>query len=496
SVLMGITMGMISSSGRMFASSSSLSIDKMVGDAIFDSIESVAQYATHIELANSESECLKKYDQAFYIEQKQDSTNSGLLKYKSKNSKVTNMYNESPYSDSFYQGRTIKYSVTPYKYSDDKTSDRHLSITIVVCRDEQEVYKRTDTIRCINLGLLGDGESSNLIVTNSKNKLKDQNQYISFSCDEQLVMTEVEGYKASSDAMEIITDYNQINNELKMALEQANRDNPTDENARNIAKNEAATEAREEIKDLFGGYTPRKIVYAENDEMKYFNGVHATKEEVFYGLLLDRYAVNGKVTVDSYPKFKDPEKEFANSTFDGYRANMVQLALFKMNDNTGYDVATQTYSPSQILDYNLYSVRWGEWFDDWNSYKLKIFPLRIEKTVHSIDFNEPDNVYGWTNRGKRSFNKAFIVFHQDKSTWYYQPTVTTGLSPVDKAPKLYDLSDKSSGAVMRDIDSNSVGEYTEEIMFGPNGYTFTITKVNHTSSTIWNSLPAGEIGLP
>lgn len=500
SILMGITLGMVTSSGKMFSSGADASIDKMVGDAVFESIESAAKYSTHLELANSKEACSKGYDQGFYIDVTDTNNKSGILKYSAKSNKAKR-YPGDPYSEDFYQKRSVKYVVKPYVYTKVENgkevkynSGKHLTITVIVCRDGQEVYKRDNTVKCINLGLLGDGATSNLIV--SADDLVEYNQYISFSSDEQLVMTEVEGYETCTNASEMLTAYNEINNVLAISLNNAYIDFPDDEAARLTAMNDAATFARAEMKELLGGYTPKNLTEDANDPARFFNGVQATKEEVFYGLLLDKFAVDGKVTPESYQKFINPEKFFEGSTFEAYCANMVQLVLYKMNDGVSFDIQSNMYVPSQILDYNVYSVRWGEWFDDWNSYKLKFFPLRIEKTIHTIDFSDPNNVFGWIDNGKRSYNNAFIMFHPQKNTWYYQPTTTTGLSPVDKKPKLYDIGDKSSTAVALDIDSNTVGEYEETITVGVGGLKFDITKVNHTSSTTWNALPAKEIGLP
>ena len=493
SILMGITMGMISSSGRMFSSTAEVALDKMVGDAVFESLESMTKYATHIEIADSKEDCTRSYNQGFYIDETDDETNSGKLMYDAKTPDATR-YLSQPYADSFYQNRTIKYIFEPYKYSDDTTSDRHMKITVIVCRDGQQMYKRSNTVKAVNLGLLGEGESSNLIISNYN---VTENQYINFSCDEQLVLSEVDGYDVSSNSSRTMSDYNVINSVLAASLNEAYVTYPDNETARTAAMNLAASTAREEIKELFGGYVPISTNYGASSPLRFFNGVKATREEVFYGTLMKYYAVDGKVTSESFQKFKTSTLD--NTTFSTYPEQMVQLTFFIMNDNFGFDDSKKLYSPSQILDFNVYSVRWDNWFK------------KSQNEV--VDLTKASNSLGQVINGKRSFNNAYIVFHIGRNTWYYQPSISTvvgnffgdivewGINLFSgddttgryKYPKAYDISTKSSTVVMTDIDSNSVGTYEEEKVIGIGFLKFTIKKVNQTSGTLWNALPAREI---
>jgi|GEM_PF-3857746 len=495
SILMGITMGMISSSGRMFSSSSELAIDKMVADGVFESLESMAKYATHIEIANSKSECTKSYEQGFYIDKTDDKTNSGKLMYDAKTQAATKYLSE-PYSDSFYQKRTIKYIVEPYKYSDNTFSDRHVTITVIVCRDGQQMYRRSNTVKCVNLGLLGEDQSSNLIVSNYNVK---ENQYINFSCDEQLVLSEVDGYNVSSNSSRVMAEYNDINAVLAATLNEAYVTYPDNESARVAAMNLAANTARNEIKELFGGYVPVSTNYGESSPLRFFNGVKATREEVFYGTLMRYYAVDGQVTSESFQGFNEPENFFAKSTFSAYGGNMVQLVLYAMNDNFGFDSSKNLYSPSQIIDYNIYSVRWNDWFLTTTTSGILWWK---KTTVNKIDLTNASNSLGKSVDGKRSFNNSYTVFHPLRNTWYYQPDISTALSSwwnrtwnIDDKPIKYDIGSKSSTTVMMDIDSNTVGDYEEEVWIGIGSLKFKITKINHTSSTLWNALPANQINL-
>lgn len=505
SILMGITMGMITSSGRVFSSTSELAIDKMVGDGVFESLESMAKYATHIEIANPgtaqpDSECTQNYNQGFYINVSDEENKSGTLRYQAKSQEATR-YPAVPFSNSFYQGRTIKYVVEPYEYplaegeQVARRSNKHLTITVIVNRNGEEVFKRSNTIRCVNLGLLGAGDSSNVIVSSYTVK---ENQYINFTCGEQLVLAEVDGYEVFSNATTVMNQYNAINNVLAAELnETINSD--LDENAKKAAMTLASTKAKEEISDLFGGFNPSKTTYAEGDPRHYFNGVQASREEVFYGLMKKNYQIDGKLEAESYQGFSNPETFFNHSTFSEYGGNMVQLALFIMNDGASYSSELNTFNPSQINDYNIYSVRWNDWFVN----EVTSGILWWKKTSYNvIDLSLPDNSLGKNIGGKKSYNNAYTVFHPYRNTWYYQPDKSTALSvwwnkvwDIDDKPIRYDISKKSSAAVMMDIDSNIVGSY-REIWIGFGEWRYKITEINTTSGTLWNSLPTREIGLP
>ena len=496
SILMGITMGMVSSSGRMYASGADMSIDKMVGDAVFETIESVAKYATHMEISNSKEKCKNKYQQGFYINTTDTATNSGKLMYEVNNEGIKAKFPNQPYSDGFYQNRTVKYKIEPYTYThnnNNKTSDRHIIITVIVYRDGQQEYIRTNTIRCVNLGLLGDGENTNTLVTSDKTNA--ENQYISFSCDEELIMASVDGYETAVSSSDIVTEYNGINNELATKLNNALSEPNLNDDQRKALMESAATTARDEIYILFGGYRPKDIDYKDNNEvLKYFNGVHATKEEVFYGLLKSKFSPDGVVGPSSFPKFKDPNF-FKNSVFQQYGENMIQLSLFLMNNGPMF--IDGVYNGSQILDYNVYTVQYGKWYDNWDSYKVKFLPLRIEKTTNSVDFSDPQNIYGWTNKGQYSYNKAFAVFHQLKNTWYYEPQTSHDIGAdmgIDYEPKMYDFSDKASSTVMDDINSNIVSKYTETVVYFPGTiFEFSSTRTVPTRDAKWNALPAQKI---
>lgn len=498
SILMSITMGMITTSGRMFSSTSELAIDKMIGDSTFAALESVAKYATHIELANSKEECAKTYDQGFYIKINDQQNNTGVLMYDAKTSNATR-YPKQPFADSFYQGRTIKYIVEPYKLSDGTESGKHLEITVKVYRGGEQVFTRSNVVRGINLGLLGENDSYNLIENNvhvNQNESK-ENVYINFSCDEQLAVSEVTGYEVYSNTSASMTGYNEINMTLSATLNEIlNDEDITDEIERATRMQLATAEARNEIKELFGGFTPENITKDENSPLKYFNGVVATKEEVFYGTLMKKYAVNGELDADTYPDFENHETFFAGSTFKEYGGNMVQLALYVMNSEYGYDSATKTFSPSQIIDCNIYSVRWNDWFVN----EVTSGILWWKKTNYNkIDLSKASNSLGKTISGKKSYNNAYTVFHPNRNTWYYQPDSSTIFDvwwnkvwKVDDKPIRYNLSEKSSTAVMMDIDSNIVATY-KEIWIGFGSYKYKITEIDTTSDTLWNALPASKI---
>lgn len=498
SILMSITMGMITTSGRMFSSTSELAIDKMVGDGVFDALESMAKYATHIEIADSKEMCRSSYDQGFYIKTTDQQENTGVLMYDAKTQKATR-YPKQPFSDSFYQGRSIKYFVEPYELSDGSKSGRHLKISVDVYRNGEKVFTRSNVVRGINLGLLGEGDSYNLIessINEDPQKLK-ENAYLNFSCDEQLAVSEVNGYEIYSDTSTSMTEYNEINKMLSATLNEIlNSDDIVDESERIMLMELAATQARSEIKELFGGFSPANITTDKNSPLRFFNGVVATKEEIFYGTLIKKYSDNGKLSVDTYPDFEDHETFFARSTFTEYGGNMVQLALYIMNTEYGYDSASKTYSPSQIMDCNIYSVRWNDWFLKPETTGM----LWWKKTEYNvIDLTNASNSLGRTINGKNSYNNAYTVFHPLRNTWYYQPAYHTIFDDLhnyiwglDDLPIAYNIGNKSSTAVMMDIDSNIVATY-KEIWVGFGSYKYKITEIDTTSDTLWNALPASKI---
>lgn len=497
SILMGITMGMITSSGRMFSSTSELAIDKMVGDSVFETLESMAKYATHIEIADPGTvqepglQCTEKsYSQGFYVKISDEENNSGALRYDAK-SQDARKYPAVPYSDSFYQGRTIKYIVEPYEYplaegeQVARRSNKHLTITVIVNRNGEEVFKRSNTIRCVNLGLLGAGDSANVIVSSYTVK---ENQYINFTCGEQLVLSEVDGYDVFSKATMTVTEYNYINEVLAAELNEAMNNTQIGESERKAMMILASTKAKEEIKELFGGFVPSEKNQDQSSIMHYFNGVQASREEVFYGVLKGNYSVDGEVKASSFQKFKEPETFFKYTTFTKYGHDMVQLILFIMNEGASYDAQTKIFSPSQILDFNVYSVRWRDWF--------------VNSSNQVINLNKAANSLGGARGTDRSFYNSYTVFHPYRNTWYYQPAKSTTLGVwwnnlwgTDDKPITYNIGVKSSAAVMTDIDSNIV-EASKEIWLGFGWWKVKITEIDTTSSTLWNALPASRIDLP
>lgn len=514
SIVLSATMGMMSSVGSLYNDTAKLGINKQIGDAVFTSVESALKYSTHLEIADTDYEgeskdgnCSNKsYAQGFYIEKDKKYSNTGKLMYdpKSTDPKVQK-YSKDVYSEDFYQGRTISYSIEEFEYkykengvNKEKISDKHVKLTVNVYHNGKRVYTTTPkTIRCVNLGILNDkiqpGDDAANFFNNSNtlkfNSTSKQNQYLNFSCDEQLSINQVDGYDLYEHAQKTMAAYNVINNELCNNLNTLNQ-NGASESEKQIA----VKQAREQISDLLGGYVPKTKDKPNSDPRHYFNGVEASKRELFYGILLEHYPDNGEVGFDSYKEFKDSEDFFRNTTFNGYSKSMVKLVNFYMNEGTNF--AGSKYQPSEIKDFNIYSVKWQNHF----CYKTTSGILWWKRTKdHTADLSNPEDSLGLVDKdGAYSFEKAYIVYHPMKATWYYMPSKSTSfshwvhnISNKDDIPVLYDIKEKKSYEVMLDIDSNTVSKYTiHSIGFGKWEKKFEVDK---SKSIVWNSLPAMEL---
>lgn len=526
-ILMFITMGMISSSGKLYSRTARMSIDKKIGDSVFKMLEDALKYSTHLELAKTNynkinpitgkhmhnADCSREYDQGFYLEKSSAQPDTGYLMHMG-SSEGGKKYRDTVFNKEFYQGRTISYKIEKFNYkyvvndmgtedtSDDvygqKQSQMHVKLTVDVYYKGKKVYtSKPKTISCLNLGLLLDykykkDNNGNYILDENGKKVKEllsnsniaffncdnnQNPYINFCTNEQLSISASEGYELHEEASLIQARYNYINKKLAEELNSC-KGNPAQMQAK-------ADDAREQIMHLFGITDESKNFisnkYKFNSQLKYFNKVECTKEELFYGVLNKKYSVNGPVAKSSFRKFCD--KNFlSNTTFTKYKNDMVQLILYNVqsakyapNQNSNYP-----YTGSNCKDYNMYSVKWQNWF------------------TGNVDLSKPKNVLG--NKSGKSSDHAYIVYHPIRRTWYYMPSKSNFFSNLwdnlwnkDHKPIEYNISKKESFYVMLDIDTNSVSQYLEfSLGWGKYKKDF---KIDNTENNVWSSLPVNKLDV-
>lgn len=493
SILMSVTMGMMSSTGRLYNQTARMGIDKQIGDAVYDTIEGALKYSTHLEISNvcyTETDpdtkklipgfnSKKHYAKGLYV-----SEDGYLSSYGDNN--TGKKYAEMIFPEDYYNGRTINYSIERVNYNknnEQKTSDVHLLVTVRVLYKGEVEYQKSNTVTCVNLGLLSNWEykrdengkivkdendkpvknflgGSNFIEYNATDE---ENQYIGFCCDEELTVSSKEGHELYDHAQELLCQYNYINMELKKKLES----NITDEQ-RKIE----ADKARQQMKEALGGKSPANQSSGPNDPLRYFDGVRATKEELFYGVLLKHYKDDNKVTKNSYQKFTK-ENYFKDSVFRYYPNEMVQLVLFYVSDASATlsNLPGQyEYSVSQIGDFNLYSIKWSNWYSS------------------GVDLSNPKNSLGnLKHDDKSSFEECYIMYHYRKSTWFYLPRALS----LKKYPTEYDIKNKGAEYVALDIDTNCVHK-VNDLTIGFGKHKWTIAEWDTNDGEIWAALPLEE----
>lgn len=397
SILMTSTMGMIISSSNVFIATSQSALDKQVGNSVFDLLEKMIKYTTHLEISDKQSESM---NQGFSIVTKDEETNSGYLYYKREKA-------EDPvpmYDSAFYNStRTLQYELNPVG-----KDGKHVDLIVRVFRNGKQVYSRNQVIRCVNLALVGGATGNSVFKSDSAPTV---NPYLSFSCDEMLfaggkaawtIEYKVNSYIAKYNA--ILKDYynhltaaiNPVNTMYdtyynlgknshlkKSALDTAVHTRNTAiwgvsedaqiSTAKNISNNGDLPDGvkwdngsdptkwnnirahyQQEIYQLLN-FTPQTIQDADD----FYYGVIASKEELYAGFLLTYYSENDqhkKVTKDTYPTFDDPAEFFGSTTLSKYAVpsssnnqdKMVILGYFVDDSNdfstTGNILRRSTYT--------------------------------------------------------------------------------------------------------------------------------------------------------
>lgn len=377
-ILMTSTMGMIISSNNIFISTSMASLDRMVGNYVFQTLEKSTRYATHMKIKDHTDEIDSDYKQSFSLGEvinEGQENESGKLYLKTENSDTAiNLY-----SNSFYGNRTIQ-----YKFEKVENSNKHIHITVTVFRDGKARYKRDGIVKCVNLGLLASGVQANVVDDSGVTNPNGFNQTVYFSTNELLISGGEDAWSLEYKVQEYMDGYNAILNEYTNKLISAQKSlsdaivasatNRQDKanfetliGNRNLAffgvssllnftastpdKNydtNKSYDANLSAAKAFGdnnlryqyqckiykylGYSPLETYEYANDvpttikdtsvrpNVSYPNpyyGVAVTKEQLYAGFLFKYFATDPSVgiKIEDFPKFDDPKTFFKGSIF-------------------------------------------------------------------------------------------------------------------------------------------------------------------------------------
>jgi len=388
-ILMTSTMGMVISSNQIFISTSKAAIDKQVGNYSFDFIEKVLRYTTHMSIYNEGTSPNDSNLQSLSLNKTDNTNDSGILMFK--RAEDNDPY--SLYDNGFYGNRTIQYSV--HKVG---KKSQHVKLKVTVFREGRAVYSRESVVKCLNLNLVAIGDGANPIV--DKSSADSVNQTITFSVDEKLLSGGKNAYSLEFKVSEFMGKYNKIQKAYVADIGKAytkyisgNYDaevNPgirgtTDAYNGRIEAETYAARMNAYTKIVFGdGATPTKYdpdhiencvnlraYYQQqiNDLLKFdlkssnaagftngnftnniigttsyklhngdaFYGVVATKEEMYFGFMLNHYDKNGDGSISKaeYPQFEG-DSFFKGTSMDAYINNtsnnqMVIMCYFKDN---------------------------------------------------------------------------------------------------------------------------------------------------------------------
>lgn len=359
SILMATTLGMIDAGGRVYTASYARDVDKGIGDNVFESIESALRYCTHLEIKDTNVTNPKetgKYSQGFYIDETESNTNSGVLNYVKTDESTGTKSDEAFYPETYYSQRTVRYSVKKVG-----ENNKHVELTLDVIREGKSVYTRSAVITCVNLALLTGISNSNEITDTSTSEY---NQYLSFNTDELLLTSDSNGYQITNQAKKLMAKYNEIQNWyvaemtsientfegvvgnatsttsyiLKSTYDSAN-------SARLLGFTQTKKEAQDKIYDLLG-FTPTASGLDSDD---YMYGVVATKEELFFALLLQNYDTDkdGTITESEFPHYSDPDSFFSGTIFS-YKNGGTKVSddlvqcVYYVENTSNYDALATT----------------------------------------------------------------------------------------------------------------------------------------------------------
>lgn len=419
SILMTSTMGMIISSNNIFISTSQAALDRLVGNSVYSTLESVLKYSTSLTISATPKNDNKQ--QSFMVSVSDSATDSGKIMYRGKADDDGNASNYiSLYTQSFYNNRTVQYRIV-----ETGKDQRHVDMQVKVYRDGKLVFSKDAVIKCLNLSLIRSNSNQNTI-NMDKNASGDDfyNQYLYFSVDELAIAGGDNAWAFEYKVQEYMDRYNAILAEYFKKLAIVNnyfndplQDNRNEDgkriqkdklseiiNVRQVAiygdgsanvawdgdeatgyKNLRA-HYQEEINKLLK-FTPSKAI--SNTNNVYYHVV-ATKEELYTGFLLTYYDKNndGKITKSEFPHEEDYEKFFGGTVLNSY-ANpssngIVNLTYFKDGLNDDYSRLFTT-DQRDIYYYN----QKGEVYDPTDLHYVSNNPEAFG--------GEANKYYGYTN---------------------------------------------------------------------------------------------------
>lgn len=376
SILMTSTMGMITSSMSIFTSTSMAALDRMVGNSVYQTLESSLKYATHLTISETQDNSLSS--QSFCIGNVDNATNSGSVMYRAEGEADY----LSLYSPEFYGNRTIQYSVKEVG-----TDHRHVEITVKIFRDGEVVYTKDSIIKCVNLSLIQTETDNNSIVYNNPSA-NAVNQYLYFSVDEMLLSGGIDAWALEYKVNDYMRDYNAIlaeyygklsaaeslvgdaidrygqTAEVPMALEALNAlvaerkvaifgDNTPNyawEGTDATQYNNLHAHYQEVMKDYLH-FKPTDAGFATTNP---YYGVVATKEELYLGFMYKYYndgADTTAITKDEYPTFADPNTFFNGTIFSDYITDGNKMAIMAYFDDDLNGKYTGLFSNTTGTDY-------------------------------------------------------------------------------------------------------------------------------------------------
>ncbi len=354
SILMTSTLGMITSSMSIFTSTSMAAIDRMVGNSVYQTLESSLKYATHLTI--SETADPERTSQSFYVSISDPDTNSGTIMYRAEGDDYLSLYNSE-----FYGGRTIQYSVEEVG-----SDNRHVKITVNIYREGKVVYTKDSVIKCINLALVSGADDNS--IDNKVTSTNGVNQYLYFSVDEMLISGGSDAWALEYKLNDYMRGYNKILSEYYGKLSAA--EGPITEAIKKYSGgNSMASSAFNSMvairdKAIFGDGTTN-YAWEGNDPTNYNNlwahyqevmedylhfkpdnagldpttnpyyGVVATKEELYLGFMLEYYDDNsdGAISKEEYPTFTDSNTFFSGTVMSNYIDDDNKMAIMARFDD-------------------------------------------------------------------------------------------------------------------------------------------------------------------
>lgn len=370
SILMSSTMGMIISSNNIFVSTSQAALDRLVGNSVYSTLESMLKYSTSLTISATPKNDNKQ--QSFMVSVSDNDTKSGKLMYRGKADDDGNASNYiSLYDQSFYNNRTIQYRIV-----EAGKDQRHVDMQVRVYRNGKLVFSKDAIIKCLNLALIRSNSNQNTINMDKNASGADfYNQYLYFTVDELAIAGGDNAWSFEYKIQEYMDRYNAILNEYYQKLGIVNNyfNDPLmenrDEDGYRIQKDKLAELLNIRQLAIFGdgsgdsawegdeatGYKNLRAHYQEeikkllnfapntiSDANNVYYQVVADKEELYTGFLLTYYDKNkdGKITKAEFPHEQDYEKFFGGTVMKNY-ANpstngIVNLTYFKDGLNDDY----------------------------------------------------------------------------------------------------------------------------------------------------------------